>query len=222
MERPPRRAEPNRETASSGQAAHAAIIVEIRRGAILPGDRLREEELAERLGLSRTPVREALRRLEAEGIVEHRPRVGAVIRRLGHSEIVELYEMRIVLERTAAELAARHGHAAEFDTLDALNAEIAAARDDPARAAAINLDFHGTLYHAARNRFLLDSARALNNALLLLGPTTYLDPERIEVVVAEHGAIVAALRSGDPAAAGAAAAAHLETSLRYRLKALSA
>lgn len=208
-------------TASSGQTAHAAIIDLIRKGAVLPGERLREEVVAERLGLSRTPVREALRRLEAEGIVEHRPRVGAVVRRLGHAEIVELYEMRIVLERTAAELAARHGHAAELDTLEALNGEIAASRADPVRGAAINQDFHRALYHAARNRFLVEAARALNNALLLLGPTTYVDPERIDVVVAEHHAIVEALRAGDAGPAGDAAAAHLENSLRYRLKALA-
>ncbi|RMH42026.1 MAG: GntR family transcriptional regulator [Alphaproteobacteria bacterium] len=208
--------------ASSGEAAHAAIIALIRDGSIRPGERLREEKLAERLALSRTPVREALRRLEAEGIVEHRPRVGAVIRRLGQAEIVELYEMRIVLERTAAELAARHGIAAQFDTLAALNADIAAARADPVRGAAINQDFHRTLYGAARNRFLLEAARSLNNALLLLGPTTYVDEARIDVVLAEHEAIIAALRAGEPEAAGAAAAAHLESSLRYRLKALSA
>ncbi|RMD95574.1 MAG: GntR family transcriptional regulator [Alphaproteobacteria bacterium] len=207
-------------TASGGEAAHGAIIELIRGGVLLPGDRLREELLAERLGLSRTPVREALRRLEAEGIVEHRARVGAVIRRLGHAEIVELYEMRMVLERTAAQMAARHGLAAEFDTLEALNADLAAC-PDPVRGAAINQDFHRALHHAGRNRFLLEAARALNNALLLLGPTTYVDPERLSVVVGEHRAIVEALRSGEPGAAGEAAAAHLETSLRYRLKALS-
>ncbi|RMH52683.1 MAG: GntR family transcriptional regulator [Alphaproteobacteria bacterium] len=210
-----------RATASSGEAAHAAIIDLIRGGALMPGDRLREELIAERLGLSRTPVREALRRLEAEGIVEHRPRVGAAIRRLGHAEIVELYEMRMVLERTAAELAARHGLVAEFDTLAALNAEIAAC-PDPVRGAAINQDFHRTLYHAGRNRFLLEAAQPLNNALLLLGPTTYVDPDRVAVVVQEHSAVIDALRAGDAGAAGAAAAAHLETSLRYRLKALPA
>ncbi len=92
---------------SSGAAAYDAMIDAIRRGDFLPGARLREEEVGARLNLSRTPVREALRRLEAEGIVEHRPRAGAVVRQLSHAEVVELYEMRLVLERTAAEMAAQ-------------------------------------------------------------------------------------------------------------------
>lgn len=193
----------------------------IRRGKYVPGARLREEEVGARLDLSRTPVREALRRLEAEGIVEHRPRAGAVVRQLSHAEVVELYEMRVVLERTAAELAAKHGTEAEFDTLATLNKQIAEERESPSRAAAINQEFHRGLYFACRNRFLLDAARGLNNALLLLGPTTFTDAERIDVVVAQHAAIIEALDAGDAEAAGAAAEAHLQTSLRVRLKALA-
>lgn len=206
---------------SSGAAAYDAVIDAIRRGEFLPGARLREEEVGARLKLSRTPVREALRRLEAEGIVEHRPRAGAVVRQLSHAEVVELYEMRLVLERTAAEMAARHGSAAEFDTLADLNRQIAEERANPARAAAINQEFHRGLYLACRNRFLLDAARGLNNALLLLGPTTFTDADRIDVVVGQHAAIIAALEARDAKAAGEAAAAHLETSLRHRLRALA-
>ena len=205
---------------SSGSTAYDAVMQAIRQGVFRPGDRLREEDVGARLDLSRTPVREALRRLEADGIVEHRPRQGAVIRQLDHSETVSLYEMRVVLERTAAELAAKHGVAAEFDALDDLNAQIAAERANPARAAAINQDFHRGLYLACRNRFLLEAARALNNSLLLLGATTYTDAHRIDIVVEQHAAIVAALRAGDADSAGKAAAEHLQTSLRARLKAL--
>jgi DNA-binding GntR family transcriptional regulator len=203
---------------SSGDAAYAAILSALREGTYAPGDRLRETDLGARLGLSRTPVREAMRKLESDGIVEHRPRIGAVIRVLSHSEMVELYEMRIILERTAAELAARHGSPAEFDTLEHLNTRVEAERGTPALSAAINQDFHRTLYLAGRNRFLAAAARALNNSLLLLGPTTYTDPDRIDVVLREHGKIIAALRAGDAAAAGDAAEAHLQTSLRYRLR----
>lgn len=207
---------------ASGETAYAQLLKAIRAGEFRPGDRLREEEVAGQLSLSRTPVREALRRLEAEGIVEHRPRQGAVVRQLSHAETVELYEMRVVLERTAAELAAKHGLSAEFDALEDLNADIAAERESPARAAAINQDFHSGLYHAARNRFLLEAARALNNSLLLLGPTTFTDADRVDAVVSQHQAIVDALRSGDPAAAGAAAEAHLNASLRARLRSMAA
>ncbi len=203
---------------SSGESAYAALLDALRGGTFQPGDRLREEDVAEQLGLSRTPVREALRRLESDGIVEHRPRIGAVIRSLSHTEIVELYEMRMVLERTASEMAAKHGSTAEFDALDDLNDQIEALRDHPAQGAAINQDFHRGLYLAGRNRFLMEAARALNNSLLLLGPTTYTDPARIDVVVRQHRSIVSALRDGDAEAAGAAAEAHLQTSLRHRLK----
>ena len=206
---------------SSGAAAYEAVMDAIRRGDFVPGARLREEDVGARLNLSRTPVREALRRLEAEGIVEHRPRAGAVVRQLSHAEVVELYEMRVVLERTAAEMAATHGTEAEFDTLADLNRQIAAERSNPSRAAAINQDFHRGLYLACRNRFLLDAARGLNNALLLLGPTTFTDADRIDVVVRQHGAIIEALDARDPEAAGAAAEAHLQTSLRHRLKAMA-
>ncbi|MEM6665794.1 MAG: GntR family transcriptional regulator [Pseudomonadota bacterium] len=207
---------------SSGEAAYEALMASIRAGVYRPGDRLREEDVGEQLALSRTPVREALRRLEADGIVEHRPRIGAVIRKLAHAEVVELYEMRMVLERTAAEMAAKHGADAEFDTLQDLNDQIEAERSNPARAAAINQQFHKGLYLACRNRFLLEAARALNNSLLLLGPTTFTDMDRITTVVAQHRDIVDALRAGDSAAAGQAAAAHLQASLRHRLRTLAA
>ena len=214
MPKTQRKAEP------SGEAAYRALMDSIRSGVFRPGDRLREEEVGERLSLSRTPVREALRRLEADGIVEHRPRIGAVIRKLEHAEVVELYEMRMVLERTAAEMAAKHGADAEFDTLDDLNNVIEQERGNPAKAAAINQEFHHGLYLACRNRFLLEAARALNNSLLLLGPTTFSDKDRIAMVVRQHRDIVDAMRQGDAEAAGAAAEAHLQTSLRYRLRAL--
>lgn len=190
----------------------------IEAGLYQPGDRLREVEIAERLSLSRTPIREALRRLEAENIVEHRPRVGAVIRRLGQTEVVELYEMRLVLERTAAQMAAKHSVEAEVHALTALNGDITRCGDDAARAAAINQKFHHAIYLAGRNRFLLDAARAMNNALLLLGPTTLADAERIATVTHQHTQIIKAISAGDADGAGAAAEAHLQTSLRYRLK----
>ena len=205
---------------SQGELAYARLYGAIRAGSFQPGDRLREVDVAERLSLSRTPVREALRKLEAEGVIEHRPRLGAVIRRLSHGEVVELYEMRLVLERTAAEMAAKHAAPAEVDVLEQLNTELSGA-GSPEAAAAINQDFHRPIYRAARNPFLLDAARALNNALMLLGPTTLATPERLKVVTGQHRDIIEAVRAGDAQAAGAAAAVHLETSLRDRLKAMT-
>jgi DNA-binding GntR family transcriptional regulator len=205
---------------SQGEAAYHRLYEAIRSGDFRPGDRLREIEVAKRLDLSRTPVREALRKLESDGIVEHRPRLGAVIRTLTPSEVVELYEMRLVLERTAAQMAAKHANDAEIDLLNDLNDQIAALGDDTQQAAALNQDFHHRIYLASRNRFLLASARGLNNALMLLGPTTLDDEARIKTVCAQHARIIEAIRAGDQTAAGDAAEAHLQTSLRHRLKGL--
>jgi len=203
---------------AQGEVAYAKLLTAIRAGLFQPGDRLREVDIAARLSLSRTPIREALRKLEAEGIVEHRPRLGATVRRLSHTEVVELYEMRMVLERTAAQMAAKHAASAELDALENLNEALAATVDDPQTAAAINQDFHHGIYLATRNRFLLDAARALNNALMLLGPTTLADATRINTVCLQHQDIIDALRAGDATAAGEAAEAHLQTSLRHRLR----
>ena len=204
---------------SQGEIAYAKLLAAIRNGGFAPGDRLRETDVATRLKLSRTPVREALRRLEAEGIVEHRPRLGAIIRQLSHGELVELYEMRSVLERTAAEMAAKHASPAEIAALRDLNTTLASS--DPAEAAALNQDFHRGIYLATRNRFLMDAARALNNALMLLGPTTLDDQARIAEVSAQHTAILDAIAAGEVEHAGKAAETHLQTSLIHRLKVLA-
>ncbi|MDW4497652.1 GntR family transcriptional regulator [Sulfitobacter sp. D35] len=203
---------------SQGELAYRRLNEAIRSGTFRPGDRLREVEVAARLDLSRTPVREAMRRLEADGVVEHRPRIGAVVRTLSHSELVELYEMRIVLERTAAGMAAKHASAAEADEMADINAELAGTAGDAQAAVALNERFHRCLYLGARNRFLSDAARGLNNALMLLGPTTLAGAARLAEVCEQHDAIVAAIRAGDMAEAGAAAERHLQTSLRARLK----
>ncbi|KPA20542.1 HTH-type transcriptional repressor CsiR [Shimia sp. SK013] len=84
-----------------GTAAYAAVLSEIRDGVLSPGDRLRETEPAARLGISRTPVREAIRQLKADGLVTHVQRQGASVRRLSYAEVMELYEMRAVLEGSA-------------------------------------------------------------------------------------------------------------------------
>ncbi|SOH95013.1 DNA-binding transcriptional regulator, GntR family [Monaibacterium marinum] len=205
---------------SQGELAYSQLYDAISRGDFHPGERLRETDIADRLSISRTPIREALRRLEADGIIEHRPRIGAVIRQLSHTEVVELYEMRAVLERTAAEMAAKHALEAETDEMAALNTAIEAAALDPHRAATINQQFHRCLYLATRNRFLLGSTRTLTNAMLLLGPTTLGDDERLAVVCAQHAQIIDAIRQGDAQRAGAAAQEHLQTSLRHRLMAM--
>ena len=203
-----------------GQGAYARLLDDIRSGALMPGARLTETELAERMGVSRTPVREAIRRLEADGLVAHMPRTGAVVRRLDHSEVMELYEMRLVLEGTAARLAARAASSVEIDELAAINAEMAAAEGDGAALFELNAQFHRTLIRAARNRFLVRSVEAVHTTLLILGPSTLAQPERARGAVAEHGAVVDALRARDGAEAEARMRAHMEAAQRTRLRML--
>lgn len=200
-----------------GQGAYRRLLDDIRNGTLPPGARLRETELADRLGISRTPVREAIRQLEADGLVVHLPRQGATIRTLDHAEVVELYEMRAVLEGTAARLAARAASDIELAELAALNAELA---DSPAgpQAREVNRQFHRALIDAARNRFLLKAMSALQKTLLILGPTTLAEPARADTAVSEHAAVLAALRARDGVAAEAAMRGHVEAALSARLR----
>ena len=203
-----------------GRSAYERVLAGIRTGDLRPGDRLTETDLATRLQISRTPVREAIRRLEADGLVVHVPRVGATIRTLDYSEVMELYEMRTVLEATAARMAARAASDIEISELEEINADLAAAVGDASRAYELNRMFHETLAKAAKNRFLIKSMAALQKALLILGTSTLADETRAREAVSEHEAVLGALRNRDGAAAEAAMRTHLEASHRARLRQL--
>lgn len=200
-----------------GEQAYQRLIDAIAAGRLPPGTRLREVELSESLGLSRTPIREALRLLESDGIVRHQPRQGAVVRQLDHAEVMELYEMRTVLEGTAARLAARMASDVEQRALRALNDDFAVA-GDPAMAAGINRKFHHTLFGAARNRFLTRALEGLEKTLLILGPTTMLLETRIREAAAEHAAILCALEARDGHEAEMLMRAHIESAQLSRLR----
>jgi len=203
-----------------GLSAYDRLLDEIRTGRLLPGARLRETELAERLGISRTPVREAIRRLEADGLVEHVPRQGAAVRRLVHAEVMELYEMRAVLEGTAGRLAARAASRIELDELSAINAAMTAAGTDPVQVARLNRQFHAALLNAARNRFLTRAMAAMQRTLMILGPSTLADGARAAAAAAEHAALIDALLRHDAEAAERAMRAHIEAAQRERLRLL--
>ena len=196
------------------------LLAAIENGDLRPGDRLLETDLAQRFGVSRTPIREAIRRLETDGLVAHKPRVGAMIRVLAQQEIVELYEMRIVLEATAAQMAAKHASKAEIHALKTLNAQMMQVATDPYKVAMLNRKFHGCILSAARNRFLAQSHNSLSHALVLLGKTTLESSERVKDVVSQHDAIVEALKSVQPETAAKLMRTHMEASLEHRLNAL--
>ena len=203
-----------------GQSVYRRLLDEIRRGNLQPGTRLREAELADRLQMSRTPVREALRLLEADGLVVHVPRQGATVKSLSYAEVMELYEMRAVLESTAARLATRAASDVEIAELVALNAEFARVRGDDRLAYEINSQFHRSLQEAAKNRFLVRAISGLKKTMMILGPTTLVDPARSREAVEEHGRILAALEARDGPRAEAEMRAHIEAAQRVRLKEL--
>ena len=204
---------------SQGRDAYDRLLAEIRDGRLRPRDRLTETDLAQRYGISRTPVREAIRQLESDGLVTHVPRVGAAIRALDYAEINELYEMRSVLEGTAARLASRAASDVELVELRTITEEMAAAQDLPALLSA-NRQFHGLLLDAARNRFLNRAIEAVQKTLLILGPTTMEEGGRAAEAVAEHRAVLDALFAHDGSAAETAMRAHIDAAHRARLRQL--
>jgi DNA-binding GntR family transcriptional regulator len=199
-----------------GQDAYARIRAAIRSGQLAPGLRLTETDLAARFGVSRTPVRQAIARLEAEGLLTHEARRGLTVTRPDHAQIVELYVMREILEGAAARLAAQHATETEIEALAELLAAEPAAFGDAARLAEINQRLHGLLYLAAHNRYLLRSLELLAATIALL-PSLLTEGARAEAAHAEHVAILDALRRRDGDAAEAAARAHARAAQRHRL-----
>jgi DNA-binding GntR family transcriptional regulator len=199
-----------------GRDAYERFKSAIRAGALPPGTRITEADLAGRFGVSRTPVRQAITRLETEGLLRHEPRRGLVVTRLAHQEVVELYAMREVLESTAARFAAQHASESELATLAGLVEAEPALFGDPARLSELNERLHGLLYLAAHNRFLLRSLEQLSVTMALL-PTMLTDPARAREGHEEHVAILAALQARDGDAAEAAVRAHIRSAQRHRI-----
>lgn len=202
---------------SRGEAAYRALRRAIQNGVYRPGDRLREEEVARRLDVSRTPVREALGRLAAKGLAVPAPGRGLVVRSLDAAEVLELYSMREILEGAAARLAARHAAPIELEGLDALERDFAGAVT-VAEMARLNRLLHDAIVRAARNRFLDDALGEFQDGVALLGATTFGVEGRPGPAASEHRAIVAAIAARDPDAAEAAARHHIREALRARMR----
>lgn len=202
--------------------AYARLKKDIESGAMSPGSRVRENEIAERLGISRTPVREALRRLETEGLIVHAPHQGAVIAELDHQAVIELYDIRETLEGTAARYAARHASEAEIQDLAELVDSELESGGDVAALAQLNRAFHAALYRAGHNRYLLKVLMSLRDSMILLGGTTLGVPDRFVAAHEEHLAIITAISDRDPDRAEAAARTHIRNAQRARLKLLRA
>ena len=202
---------------SLAESVYAELKKALQSGRFEPGERLREESLAAWLKVSRTPVREALRRLTAENLLaatEH----GVAVPQLTQNQIIELYGIRSVLEGAAAAMAAHHASPVEIDMLKQLLAEEAAAKTDAPRLRAINTELHACIYRAANNRYLVRSLQSLHDELEQLRGTTFSFPGRPADALKEHTAIVRGIERRDADAAEQAARAHVNTALRIRLQ----
>jgi DNA-binding GntR family transcriptional regulator len=199
-----------------GQGAYDRIRAAIRDGSLPPGLRLTEADLATRFGVSRTPVRQAMARLEAEGLLTAEPKRGLSVTRPDHHQVVELYVMREILEGAAARLAAQHASETEIAAMEELVEAEPASFQDPAALSEINQRLHGLLYLAAHNRYLLRGLGQISATIALL-PTLLTLEGRAVQAHAEHLAILAAMKRRDGAAAEEAARAHARAAQRHRL-----
>jgi len=202
------------QASSQAYAAYNEIKRRILAGLFAPGSRLREVDVAGQLSLGRTPVREALKRIQDEGLLRQEPGRGLVVAVMDQQEVGELYAMREALESTAAAQAALHATEAEILNMEAILQE---GGDDPV---ALNLRFHEAIYSAAHNRYLIRLLRSLTDTTYLLGRSTLASPERAAIAQREHAGIVAAIRRRDPEAAAEAARHHIHQALVERLKML--
>ncbi|MBO1075900.1 GntR family transcriptional regulator [Roseomonas marmotae] len=184
-------------------------------GILIPGAKLSERGLAAALGISAQPVREALRRLEAEGMVETRPRSGSFVAPLDTPRLVEMGRIRAALEGAAAGLAARRAGAADIAVLRSRLAAMRAATGtgDPAMLRRANEAFHDALHTIGGNAFLIRSLHALG-AYDHIGRARALAAEdEPRQALDEHAAILDAIAARDAEAAEALMRAHTLRSL---------
>ena len=194
---------------SLGRVAYERLHEFIETGVLRPGDRISVNSLADKLGISRTPVREAIAWLETDGLIVHQPYLGRVVGSLDRQMVSELYAIRMVLETTAAAMAAQNASEAEVEVLQDLLALEEAAMADPVKRERLNRRFHEAIYSCAHNRYLLTSLKALQSPMVLLGPATAADPARLKSAFAEHRAMVEAIAKRDVEAAREAMRRHL-------------
>lgn len=187
-------------------------------GKLAPGTALLENALAERFRVSRTPIREALVRLEQDGLLERVDR-GLLVRELSGEDIIDFYDTRVVLEATAARTAAerRSDHDVALLASIAEHAERVSAQE-PARMVTTNVDFHRAVWRAGRNQALIDLLERLLMHIGRYQETTLTYPGRWEQSNLEHRALVDAIRDRDGARAAAIATEHFSTARDIRVQ----
>ena len=183
-------------------------------GIFHPGERLMEIQLAEEMGVSRTPVREAIRKLELEGLVVMIPRRGTYVANISIKDINEVYEVRTALDVLAAGLAAERINEDELEMMQRLLVEIGQYIDEGNIEKIVEIDtaFHDILYQASRNNRLVGIIYNLREQLTSFRAKSMAYPGRLEETLEEHRRIVDTIAQGDAVAAQKASEYHMERS----------
>ena len=197
--------------------AYSLILNAIDRGDYKPGARLVESDLADRFGVSRTPIREALQRLETQSLLTRDGR-SLIVSSLDHNQLAELYVVRAELEGLAAHLAARHATPEETRVLRDMVSDDRKLADDPKAMARANRRFHKQIHLASHNRFLVQQLDLVHRSMALMATTSLAADGRADDALSEHDAIVTAIENGQPETAGTALRDHISKAFITRLK----
>jgi DNA-binding GntR family transcriptional regulator len=176
-----------------------------------------ESELADRFGVSRTPIREALQRLETQSLLTRDGR-SLIVASLDHNQLSELYVVRAELEGLAARLAARHATKEEVRVLRDMVEEDAALLGDPSALSRANRRFHKQIHLASHNRYLVQQLDLVHRSMALMATTSLAAEGRGEDALAEHDAIVRAIENHDEDGAYKALKNHISKAFVTRLK----
>ena len=197
--------------------AYVLILEAIDMGIYKPGSRLVESELAEQFGVSRTPIREALQRLETQSLLTRDGR-SLIVASLDHNQMAELYVVRTELEGLAARLAAQHASEEEVDVLQQMVGADRMRISDATALSRSNKRFHKQLHLASHNRFLVQQLDLVYRSMALLATTSLAVEGRGPVALDEHQTIVTAISVRDGAAAYQAVKQHLSQAFITRLQ----
>ncbi len=194
---------------SKTEVVRRFILAKLQSGEIQPGQRLRQDVIAEQLGISSTPVREALRRLEADGLVVYVPNKGVRARDADKPEVHEAYPIRALLEGYATKLAATRLTEADFSLLRSLHVAMVEMQEagDLATFSALNDRWHVTIYRAAGSKLLEKTIRGVWTACPWDSIMSI--PGRPNATIEEHERVMRALEARDPDAAERAMAEHI-------------
>jgi len=188
-----------------------SLADEIAAGSLRPGTPLDEQQVAQRFGTSRTPAREALRQLAMDGLVEVRPRRGAVVAEVSIERLTDMFEMSAEMEALCVRLASHRMHPLERARLARMHESSAALVEagDIAEYANFNLAFHEAIYNATHNSYVAEQALALRNRMAGFRRAQLFEPQRVRRSFEEHRDILDAIMRGDGDEAARRMRAHL-------------